>query len=653
MKQLLLLFALMVTAAHAAPDPEEKTIDPLTISVYSPSFGFCRQGQPVTAIVTMSNSLAQVTGTVEAFIGERRTASISAQSFSVGNGRFRFFLYPIPFDNTPGQLTVRVYNKDGRLLASDWMPLNVPESRHWIATIGSGDNRFGRDIMSSIGAAVMPVRSTSVLPDHWHGYRMFDAVIWDGQHPPDLTEAQQAALSEWVIAGGHLLLAVKDGDISLTSPIPKFVPDIPRLPSGFLSGDGGNQFLSPLGFSSRAGGLFSELPLGLGSVMVFRKDLEGLSDLRPEQALPILGLPADLTTAMGEGIDLHEHGYEEATGALQAELAAAAGYESISFMPILFMMILYIAFVSVLDPLLLRKFRMMPRTWLTYPAAICLFSVVSFLAFYRGRLGSDMRQELCFQDVAPDGRGRTSIVTCVRKPSRKDFSFEVPGSHAIKPLSSEVMSYYRYSYGYDDETDRERRTRIIEAMRQDGVKVVAVPGHMGSFKFFTEEWPMTSGSLPFQCDFAVDSKGLRGTFTKSGLVPDSFSGFVFFRNNSYNLDTSRMAVMKQRREVYNEARAFRYHYDGRRRSSSSRDMKKGLESWTSESLASMIINSMMYYQGSIAETWHNDDVIFKHSRQPNEAILYAFFEEQSSTASPPFRRIRCIRQIVKVKIEGS
>ena len=655
MKRLLVLILLMASAAGAEPSTNEQAGNPVWINVNSPSFGFCRQGRPVTAAVTMTNSLTQLTGAVEAWVGERRTASISVQSFSIGNGIFRFFLYPLTTEGTPERLTVRVVDKDGRELASDWIQLNVPESRYWIATAGQGDGRFARDIMSSIGAAVLPVRRTDFLPDNWFGYTMFDAVIWDGQRSSDLNESQRAALSGWIMTGGHLILAAGSGDSKLHSPIPDTVPDIQGLPSDFLAGgSSGDRLLSDLGFISRTDGLFSEKPLGLGSIMVFRREAAALSGLTAEQALPMIGLPSNFSSmAAGDPGHEYEHSHETAIGTLQAELASAAGYQSVSFLPILVMMILYIAFVAVADPLVLRKLRMLPRTWLTFPASICIFSAVSFMVFYRGRLGSDMRQELCFQDVAPDGSGRTSIISCIRKPSRKNFTFEAPASHAFKPLSSESLDYSGYYYGSDDPSDPSRLTMIIDAMRQDGSKVIAIPGHMGSFKFFTEEWPTDNSALPFQCSFTSDANGIKGSFTKSGLVPDSFSGFVFFRDAYHALDTSSMAITQDRHPLYEDTGRFDYYYHGRRRPSSEGGMKKGLEDWTSESLGSMVMSSFMYYRGSIPDTWHNDDVIFRHSRQGDQAILYAFFEEDSSTATPPFRRVRCIRQVVKVNNEGS
>lgn len=659
MRHVLLYILLLssISFAHAKQEGEDDySKAPFRISVQSPSYGFCRPGYPVTAIVSVTNATARQTGVVEAWIGDRRTACISRQAFSIGKGRFRFTLYPVTQDSEPGRLNVVARDSDGRLLESTWLPLKPLESKWWIAAIGVKNRQFSRDSLVAIKPAVLPIRKTEALPDLWCGYRMFDALFWDGQQGAKLSGAQQTAMTDWIMAGGRLVIMAKKGDSSIRSPIPKVFPHVRQLPAvGLLSDSGISTLFSSMGFKRQPNSSFSEKPLGLGSIVLLHCDYAELATWTQQEAFPLMGYPSTFSASLPRFADEdYSHDATRTITSLRSKLSIAAGYQSISFTPILVLMVSYIIFVAVLDLLVLRKLRKLPYTWVTFPILIGIFSAISFVMFYRGNTGDDMRYELRFQDVAPDGNGRVCAVTCIRKPSRKPFRFNVPDSHYLVPIGMEYSDMSRYQYGYNEDADQNRRTLIVGTRALDGSTDIAVPGHMGAFKFFTEEWAETEEEPPFTCSFRATKEGLRGTYTQSESIPDSVSGFVVFRGALQTLNPAKMSVTSDARSIFLKSTGHnQYMYYRSRTQEPNYDMKDSLQSWTKEALDTIGMTSIMYYSGTIASVWHQDEVIFRHSRDDNKAILYAFYEEKSKTTPLPFRRIKCVRQIVRVNDEGS
>lgn len=74
-----------------------------------------------------------------------------------------------------------------------------------------------------------PVRvahiSPDLVPDHWIGLEMVDAIVWDAADPTQLSPDQISAILEWVRNGGRLLLAAGDSEDKLaTSDFKDYLP---------------------------------------------------------------------------------------------------------------------------------------------------------------------------------------------------------------------------------------------------------------------------------------------------------------------------------------------------------------------------------------------------------------------------------------------
>ena len=163
----------------------------------------------------------------------------------------------------------------------------------------------------------------------------------------------------------------------------------------------------------------------------------------------------------------------------------------VSFVPILGLMLLYTALVSLVDYLVLRRLRRLPFTWLTYPLIIAAFTATSYFLHYKGRIGPVTRHDLTFIDVGPGASGVWRSVACVRNNSNRAITFRVPPSHFLRTLD-EGANAYGMSW-----RSAGRDAAVIEEVGSDGKRKVSIRAYVGSYRFFVEERPEQMDQEPF------------------------------------------------------------------------------------------------------------------------------------------------------------
>ncbi|MCG3136494.1 MAG: hypothetical protein HJJLKODD_00328 [Phycisphaerae bacterium] len=127
-------------------------------------------------------------------------------------------------------------NYDGqtvrRVVVPD-MPEVIEDEQMIILSIGEGtagkiralsdakapeDSKFNR-----------PVRvahiSPDLIPDHWHGLEMVDAIVWEAANPSTLSPVQMEAMRQWVHFGGRLFIAAGEtSDLLAKSELQELLP---------------------------------------------------------------------------------------------------------------------------------------------------------------------------------------------------------------------------------------------------------------------------------------------------------------------------------------------------------------------------------------------------------------------------------------------
>ena len=167
---------------------------------------------------------------------------------------------------------------------------------------------------------------------------------------------------------------------------------------------------------------------------------------------------------------------------------------------------------------------------------------------------------------------------------------------------------------------------------------------MGSFQFFTEEWPHQSTEVPFVCKLNANGRLLEGSITRKIETPASHL-FLIYRNRVYDVDDG-MRISRRPTAIENirESGDYRYYY----REAEDFNLLESLVKWTKTGTANFIVCSSEYYAAEGRTTYAPRDSIYPHFLRDDRAILFAFLAEQSKYAGMDVNRIKCIRQIVDV-----
>lgn len=645
-----LVLALAVAAARSVPahaQDDNAGEDRLRVFVSPLSYGIMRNDAPVTVIVSITNPDSRFSGTIEAWIGEHQTASAVEHCIDIGKGKFRFFLYPQSTDASEQELFVRVRSASGDVDTKRSVMVRRKEALWWIGVVPGRERRFSQQDLPDINAVVIPMHRTDMLPDQWYGYKMFDALLWDGQAEASMRTVQRKALADWIQGGGRLIMMARRGDASIASPLPEIVPSLTLGPATEQGADSGGILFSAAEMPAPHWAVFVEKKYGMGSIVLLRADSASLSTWSRERGLALLGY------TFGEPVRTrHEGEMYQDEQVLKAILARSAGYTELSFKPVLVTVLIYLMMVSFVDYLVLKRMKKLPWTWATFPALIGVFSIFSFFAFYRGELSARERHELLFQDVGYEARGRILTMSCMRKSSTKPIELEVDTSHFLSELGDSATYDDMYGYGYRrGRYAGPRTTRILESTMSTSAKRIMIPGYVGSFQFFTEEWVPDSTNVPFSCGFGGSQAGLQGQITShiDGLT----SAFVLYRGRIYDVDMN-MRISGNSKgitEIGDPWHDLRPLEPGPMQAA---DLVGTLAGWTKLHTKNFIMRSNAHY-GRSGQYTHDPgrDSILRHFLRRDAAIVFAFCEEKDKDSDIRVRRVRCIRQVVDVIREGN
>ncbi len=508
-----------------------------------------RPGWPYPVMVRIANPMASLEGSLEAWHGNYQDANVVCRKLKLGPGRFRFFLYPLIAGSGRARIHVRLLDRNGRSRISQELLLPKPpwtrnsSSRGWHCLVGVVT---ARDRPLNLAKLTAPrskarsetaeliqvdIRDASHLPDRWYGYQQFAALLWDGRITEPLDNQQRRALRRWLSAGGRLVLAAKAGDGKLKSPLPGIVPDLEleerREP------DSGNEreFFHCRQFPASAGQLYSEKQFGLGQVVLLRVDFASLAKWpRTHDVWGLFGLPVGLPRTTPEWAvraRLISERRQELAANIAKELKTQGGYTAPLFVPILIMGLIYIIVVALGDYLLLRAFRKLPWTWLSFPILIGVFSVISYTVFYKGKLGETRRFEYMIRDLDSTGRfDRQFCFTCIRQNSHEPTRLQVGVTNLIRPWQPGTKQ--------KDKNPRQDEKVLVRTTVMPGAQEVLIPGLVGSFRYFTDIKLGAGSPASFQVELSARSGGalLEGKITKESSYPLR-SAFAVYRDKLY------------------------------------------------------------------------------------------------------------------------
>ena len=308
----------------------------------------------------------------------------------------------------------------------------------------------------------------------------------------NLRPEQAAALSTWVLGGGHLMLAIdQPGDVTGTpwlaglvrgqfgpvqntavgQALGRWVADADYTNIGSADANFATSKLAAAGVRLANGtSLFklddrpiaAEAIRGLGQVSVlgFNPEREPFKSWTKRHWFwaRLAKVPADWFETEAP---LHQYGRLHIDGVYGAMLDS----RQVSKLPIVWLLLLLAAYLVIIGPvdrIWLKRINKQMLTWLTFPAYVAIFSLLIYFIGYKLRAGQLELNELHIVDVLPGhqevlrGRSYASIYSPVNDDYRLGGSFERGG------IRSEYGGASRGNVG--DSLRIQHNTRKLEAV---------------------------------------------------------------------------------------------------------------------------------------------------------------------------------------------
>jgi hypothetical protein len=319
----------------------------------------------------------------------------------------------------------------------------------------------------------------------------------------------------------------------------------------------------------------------------------------------------------------------------------------IFFGPVFAAILVYLLCISALDYFVLRRIRRFPWTWITFPLMIAVFGVVSFVLFYRGRLGDLARYEVTCRDIGVDGRGRTWAMACVVNNANRPVRIDGDRSAFTRHMGqSEIVGQY---YGYTTTDD----DAVVTDVRHMGGRTLSIPAHVGQHVFLREDSVQAAGQAPFTANIRCGADGrLGGSISVPGGEPPAVC--VVYHNGAWYAATNRntragaapanavleLDAAKHDRDFISDVESldqmFRYSHVStpERPLQSMRKLLLVEPAWTRK--------RWLEPQRSALEMLGN-----------GKPVVVALFEESASMKGLKIKRLRCVRQVVEVGGESS
>jgi len=306
---------------------------------------------------------------------------------------------------------------------------------------------------------VVRYHSVGWLPDHVIGYASADVLVWMNPDPVRIVNvAQRNALVQYVRQGGHLVLAAgaewqaltKDFLAELLPADPAgsiLVESLPALeemdpPRGTDKSIVLMQMKNPRGEVLMT---YNDSPIvvrgraGLGHVSLIGFD----PTLKPFSALK----KRELFWQKVLAIETRRINQQEARNLqpvsepLVRALSDFPGFTPIDFKLVGFFMLSYIILIGPVDYFVLKKFKKLHWTWVTFPSIAILSSALAFFALSSGRVTGLHANSLDIVDAISDGEQitGTSFMTML-SPRTMRYTIELDGADNGSILPREYAS---------------------------------------------------------------------------------------------------------------------------------------------------------------------------------------------------------------------
>ena len=434
----------------------------ITLDAHAQLQGHVRPGAWAEVVVHVTNSGPAVTGELRV-----RTQAQGASQFGVsielasGADKQEYLYAKPPLFGSKLMVDLVV---DGQTLVSKDIPIKSHETyTSIVGVVAEHPEGFMRDVTAAVApnpqlggqTTTVLTLGTADLPYRVDAWSAIDRLIWQDVDTTQLQKPQLDAMTQWVAAGGRLIIAGGTTGITTLSALP---PDLlPFQPNQTAT-------VAPADLS----GLLGTLPEGAknapalagtlerGSVMGRSGDLVFAAQAPYGQGqVTIIGVNPAETWLKGTDAasNLWHRVLPNANSAVispfqfaddSSLLYALQNLPAVALPPIeqLFLLLLaYIVLIGPINYLVLRRLDKREWAWITMPALVVIFAVGSY-ALGTALKGSDVivNEVAIVRAGEGTGEGRAQAYIGVYSPSRKVFTVQVANGALVSDTNSQVQN---------------------------------------------------------------------------------------------------------------------------------------------------------------------------------------------------------------------
>ena len=535
----LALLLLILLVVLPAPTRAKKAPTGLQMTAEAAFEGRFKFGYWLPLYITLENAGSTFTGSVRARVtGPNGTLDFVAPVELTPGGRKRVTLYVLP-NNFSRELAVDL-TQAGEILLSHKVKVSALPNDRYVMGVVAAD----ADPLTTFSSLKLPGRrerphlitfSLGDLPERPEGLGLLNALILNDVDTGSLTPQQQAALQQWVLGGGRLIIGGGSGtartlaglpaalrpvqllgqqEVAVLPALETFAGEPIRVPGPFLLAETvltspARHLIPPLSENRAEIPLAVEQALGRGFVNFIALDLTG----SPFDAWAGFSLMAEQLLSPGAAWpefappDIAPHQMRDSQLSSALTNLPALDLPSIRLLSIL--LAGYILLVGPLNYFLLRWRDKLAWAWLTIPGLTLAFSGLAYGVSYQLRGSDIIVNQLSLVELSGDGQvADTQTYVGIFSPSRQTYDVAVEGASLLRPLGE----------GYYDPWSGEVSRGTMSVVQSDPAQVQGLTVNQWSMQSFVAE---TSPALPLRLEGQIEAgrDRLTGSLTHHAGAP--------------------------------------------------------------------------------------------------------------------------------------
>lgn len=458
-RQLAALLALVVLLTTALPLPRPATAQEgvgVTLAASAGFDGFYKDRTAVPVWVDVANTGAPLEATIAVTVGDSSfgdstfyTAPVSLPSGSAK--RVPLYVYLPEFG---ADISVQLLAGDELIAETGTSSLSrmaAADLLYGVISPEPGALAFLGTVPAGREEAAVAFLTLDDLPDIAPGWQALDLLVLDDSDSSRLSREQQDALATWIENGGQLVVTGGPGGATTAAGVAELLPvtvtgsdtvsELPAL-AAFARTDLGSGGPFVVATSELNDGevilaegetiLMARRPVGRGAVFFLALDPR-LDPLRGWAGAAVLWemIAASAPTAPPWGSGLRD------SFAAGSAISAIPGLELPSIWQLIAFLLIYTVVIGPVNYLILRRMRRPELAWVTIPAFVLLFSIITLFTGFRTRGNAALLNEMAVSFGHIDAASlRTQTAAGLYSPRRDSYTLELPYTTTVLPLSA-------------------------------------------------------------------------------------------------------------------------------------------------------------------------------------------------------------------------